>query len=59
MKLSILLTVLFIGLKLGGIINWSWILVLCPIPISFILGVTLVFAVSVIVAIVEKKRKGG
>lgn len=26
-----LLALLFIGLKLGGIINWSWFLVLLPI----------------------------
>lgn len=26
-----LLTVLFIGLKLGGIIEWSWVWVLAPL----------------------------
>lgn len=29
-----LLTILFIGLKLGGIINWSWLWVLSPLWIS-------------------------
>lgn len=35
-----LLLLLFIGLKLGGVINWSWIWVLSPIwvPIMIILG---------------------
>ena len=34
-----LLTILFIGLKLGGIINWSWWWVLSPIwlPIAVLL----------------------
>lgn len=30
MNLSTLLLVLFIGLKLAGIIHWSWLWVLCP-----------------------------
>jgi hypothetical protein len=32
-----LLAVLFIGLKLGGIIEWSWIWVLSPVWASWIL----------------------
>ena len=47
-----LLTILFIGLKLTGIIAWSWWWVLCPlwIPLAFVLslalhtGVILLFA---------------
>lgn len=36
-----LLTVLFIGLKLGHVINWSWWWVLCPlwIGVAFFLAV--------------------
>jgi hypothetical protein len=39
-----LLTVLFIGLKLGGVIAWSWWWVLAPLwlPISIFLGILLV-----------------
>lgn len=33
-----LLTVLFIGLKLGGVIDWSWWWVLSPIWISISLA---------------------
>jgi hypothetical protein len=29
--LCTMLTVLFIGLKLGGVIDWSWWWVLCPL----------------------------
>lgn len=30
-----LLTILFVGLKLGGVISWSWWWVLSPLWISF------------------------
>lgn len=30
-----LLTILFIGLKLGGVINWSWLWVLSPLWIGW------------------------
>jgi uncharacterized protein (DUF983 family) len=36
-----LLTVLFIGLKLTGNINWSWLWVLSPIWISVVLSIIL------------------
>ena len=32
-----ILTVLFVGLKLGGVIDWSWWWVLSPIWISFLI----------------------
>ena len=37
-----LLTILFIGLKLTGFINWSWIWVLSPLwlPLTFVLAIT-------------------
>lgn len=34
-----LLTVVFIILKLTNVINWSWLWVLSPIWISFIIGI--------------------
>ena len=45
-RLDSLLLVLFIGLKLGGVINWSWLWVLSPlwIPVVLILVVALVAA---------------
>lgn len=44
-----LLTLLFIGLKLGGVIDWSWLWVLAPLwaPVVGVLGV---LAVAFIVA---------
>ncbi|HIJ11667.1 TPA: hypothetical protein HA278_06425 [Candidatus Woesearchaeota archaeon] len=44
-SLPTLLTVLFIALKLCGVIDWSWWWVLSPIPIT----VGLIVAVCVIV----------
>ena len=40
-----LLTLLFIGLKLGNVINWSWWWVLAPIWIPFsLVGLLLIVA---------------
>lgn len=42
-----LLTLLFIGLKLGGVINWSWWWVLSPlwIPTALVIIFALIFFV--------------
>lgn len=44
-----LLTILFIGLKLGGIIDWSWWWVLSPIWISIVF--VIVVAIITIIAL--------
>lgn len=43
-----LLTVLFIGLKLTGVIEWSWFWVLAPmlLPLSFALVIVLFIIVA-------------
>lgn len=51
-----LLALLFIGLKLGGAIAWSWWLVLSPIGLAFLLGL-FVFAVAVLAEIAKELRK--
>lgn len=43
-----LLTLLFIGLKLGKVINWSWWLVLSPLWISLALGIIMVIIFLII-----------
>lgn len=48
-----LLTLVFITLKLCGVINWSWWLVLSPIWISLIL--TLLLYIIVIILIYRSK----
>jgi hypothetical protein len=52
-----LLTILFIGLKLGHIIEWSWIWVLSPIWISFGI-VILIFIVVFLFFIAREVIKG-
>ena len=49
------LTLLFVGLKLGNGIHWSWWLVLLPSLIKWGLVVTL----SIIVFILTEIKKGG
>lgn len=44
-----MLTILFIGLKLGGIISWSWLWVLSPIW----LPITLVFLLVAICLVID------
>ncbi len=49
-----LLTILFVGLKLGKVITWSWVWVLSPlwIPFSIILGaVSIIGILSIIIGI--------
>lgn len=50
--LAILLTVLFVGLKLTGYITWSWIWVLSPIWIDIALVILIIIA-AVIVKLFE------
>jgi uncharacterized protein (DUF983 family) len=47
------LLILFIGLKLAGVINWPWIWVLAPMWIP--LGI---WVISVLVMVISRKRKG-
>jgi len=54
-SLPTLLTVLFITLKLCGIINWSWWWVLSPIPIT--LGIALVVFAGVIGVLMCGKKE--
>jgi len=45
MSLSGVLTVVFVVLKLVGVITWSWWWVLSPLWIGFLLGVLIVLLV--------------
>lgn len=46
-----LLTLLFIGLKLTGYIDWSWWLVLSPLLISVALVLIIFFVIVIAVAL--------
>jgi hypothetical protein len=50
------LTILFIGLKLGNVINWSWWWVLSPIWISLSL-VLFILAIVIAIAIIAEASK--
>lgn len=54
-----LLAILFIGLKLGGVIDWSWWWVLSPlwIPVVVLIGIGLVILiVAAFVSIIDDHR---
>lgn len=52
-----LLQVLFIGLKLCGVIDWSWWWVLAPTWISISLVILIIIIVLIVVAIKKHKNK--
>ena len=47
------LTIVFVVLKLVGVINWSWLWVLCPLWIDILFAIIIL----VIFAIVDRKTK--
>lgn len=47
-----LLTIVFITLKLCGVISWSWVWVLAPIWITLAAAILIVIAVVIITAII-------
>ena len=54
------LTIVFIVLKLVGVIDWPWIWVLSPIWISFIIAIIVFIIVIIVVYCIngdKKKRK--
>ncbi len=46
-----LLTLLFIGLKLGGVIEWSWVWVLSPIWIPIAAAILFIIVVAIVAAL--------
>lgn len=53
--LVVLLTVLFIGLKLTGYIDWSWWWVLAPVWIPLVLALVVISIVVLFGLIVTRK----
>lgn len=51
-----LLTILFIGLKLTGVITWSWLWVLSPLWISAILLIPIIIISVILWIIINKKN---
>jgi len=53
-KLVILLTALFVTLKLTSVIDWSWLWVFSPAPISFGIGFVRGFVKAIVKRTNEK-----
>ena len=51
-----LLTIAFIILKLCKVINWSWVWVLSPWWISFVLGMLFIIGFAIYCRIVDRKN---
>jgi len=51
-----LLTIAFIVLKLCGVIAWSWLWVLAPLWISFLLKLLVVLSVAIVAAIARARE---
>jgi hypothetical protein len=49
-----LLTLLFIALKLTGVISWSWLLVLLPTILRYTIGVLILIICYLIKIAIEK-----
>ena len=50
-----LLTVVFIALKLTGVIKWSWIWVLSPIWIYVLFILFIAFIAAIVIAFIQKE----
>ena len=48
LDLSSVLTIIFVVLKLVGVINWSWIWVLCPIWIDLLLTIVVLIIFAIV-----------
>ena len=51
-----LLTLIFIVLKLTGVISWSWILVLAPIWMSFLISIVIIIVALLVLWRIDKKK---
>lgn len=51
-----ILTIVLIVLKLVGVINWSWLLVLCPLWIKLLLKIVVLVIIEIIDSNFRNKR---
>ncbi len=54
-SLNVVVFIVFLILKLVGVITWSWVWVTSPIWIGVILGILVLIAIEVLKAYLEKK----
>lgn len=55
--LGSILTIIFVVLKLCDLIDWSWLCVLSPMWISFIIHISIILLVVICIVLDEKKRE--
>lgn len=53
--INVVLTIVFIVLKLAGVINWSWLWVLCPLWIDILLTIIVLMVITIIDNKTKKK----
>jgi fatty acid desaturase len=53
-----LLTILFIGLKLGNVITWGWLWILSPLWIPILISLTLFILIVMVLFIIELFNHG-
>lgn len=56
--LGTILTIVFVVLKLCGVINWAWVWVLAPLWISVVLTIIFVI-IALVIAKVKERRFWG
>ena len=49
-----LMGVMFIGLKIAGIIGWPWVWVLAPFWVPLAIAIVILLVAAIIIAITEK-----
>ena len=54
-SLNVVVFIVFLILKLVGVITWSWVWVTSPIWIGVILGILVLIAIEVLKAYLDKK----
>lgn len=56
-SIVVLLGLLFIGLKLGGVITWSWVWVLAPFWIPFSLLLAFLFIAGIVLLVASRSKR--
>lgn len=57
---SLFMTVVFVALRAGGAVNWSWVWVFCPIWILFIAAVMFILVAGIMLAVqieIDRRRE--
>lgn len=56
LSLPVVLTIIFVVLKLIGVITWSWLWVLSPLWIAFLIGLVFWGIAAIIIGLAGRRR---